>query len=304
MEKQGYDKKLSIAVILGGASLDPLIPPSVLAVLVGSLANVSIAKLLFSGFGPGFLLSASLIIYVLVSVKLNPKLAPISQISSSIREKLWSLCSMLPFGAIIFLILGLMMLGIATPTESAATGVVGALVLVASLRRLTFQVIKTSIWGTIRISAMVLLIIAGCKAFAQILAVSGATQGLVAMVVKFQLPNLILLIIMQVIALILGCFLDQVAIMLITIPVYLPVIETVGFDPLWFWCLYLINMTVGGITPPFGLVLYVLKGATPSTPLEEIFRAATPVVLMFLAGMALVIMFPEIAVWIPNWAIR
>jgi len=300
MERRGYDKRLSIGVILGGASLDPLIPPSVLAVLVGSLANISIAKILISGFGPGFLYSAIFIIYVLVAVRLNPKLGPIYKISSTPREKMLSLAKLLPFGLIIFLILGLMMLGIATPTESAATGVIGAIVLAICYRRLTFQTMKNALFGTIRVSAMILLIVAGSKAFSQILAISGATRGLVQTVVGFELSPFLLLAVMQAIPLFLGCFIDQMSIMMITIPIYLPVVQVAGFDPIWFWCLFLINMTVGGITPPFGLVLFVMKGTTPTTPLEEIYKGAIPFVLMVILGMILIVIFPEIAVWLPN----
>lgn len=300
MERRGYDKKLSLGVIMGGATLDPLIPPSIVAVMIAGLANVSTAKLLVSGFGPGFLLALLYVGYVLVAVKLNPGLAPPYGASTSIREKLWALCRLMPFGLIIFLIIGLMMLGIAAPTESAATGVIFAIILAAALRRLTFEAIKNSLWGTVRVSAMVLLIIAGSKAFSQILAISGSTRGMVEVVTQAQLSPLALLLLMQLIPLILGCFIDGISIMLITIPVYLPVLRTAGFDPLWFWCLFLMNITIGAITPPFGLILYVLKGAAPNASLQEIYRAAIPFAILAVVGLILVTIFPQIAVWIPN----
>jgi tripartite ATP-independent transporter DctM subunit len=300
MNKRGYDRRLSIGVILGGACLDPLIPPSVVAVLVASLANISIAKLLFAGFGPGFMYSAMFVIYVIIAVKLNPKLAPVYLVSSSLREKALSLVKLLPFGLIIFLILGLLMMGIASPTESAATGVAGALILAACLGKLTLKRLKDALLGTVRVSAMTLLIIAGSKAFSQILAMTGATHGLTDIVTKNDLSPLALLILMQLIPLFLGCFIDTISIMLITIPVFVPVVTVAGFDPIWFWCLFLINMVVGGITPPFGLYLFVMKATTKETPLEEVYRAAIPFVLIVLLGMIFVIIFPEIAVWIPN----
>lgn len=300
MERRGYDHKLSLGVIMGGALLDPLIPPSILAVMVASLANVSVAKLLISGFGPGFLYAAFFIIYVLVAVKINPKLAPIHLISSSLGEKIWSLVSLLPFGIIIFLVLGLMMLGIATPTESAATGVIGALILAACLRKLTFQTLMGAIWRTIEVSAMVLLIIAGAKAFSQILALSGASQGVARIISNAKLPIFVVFIILQIIPFILGCFIDCVSNMMITIPVFLPVVELLRFDPLWFWCVFLININLGNITPPFGMVLFTLQATTPKTPLEEIYRAAIPFLIIGLLGMLMVIIFPEIAVWLPN----
>jgi tripartite ATP-independent transporter DctM subunit len=300
MEKRGYDHKLSLGVVMGGALLDPLIPPSLLAVMVGSLANVSVAKILVSGLGPGFLLAIFFIIYVLVAVKINPKLAPVYLSSTSLGEKIWSLIRLLPFGLIIFLVLGLMMLGIATPTESAATGVIGALILALCLGKLTFQTLKGALWSTVKISGVILLIIAGSKGFSQILALSGATHGMVKFITNVELHPYMVFIMLQIIPLILGCFIDAVASMMILIPIFLPILDLVKFDPLWFWCLFLININLGGITPPFGMVLYTLKATTPKTPLEEIYRAAIPFIIINLLGMLAVIIFPEIAVWLPN----
>lgn len=300
MNKQGYDKKLSMGVIMGGACLDPLIPPSALAVLIGSLANISIAKILISGVGPGLVLAALLIIYVLIAVKINPKLAPTYTVKSSLREKMVALLLFLPFILVIFVVVGLMLIGVATPTESAAVGVIVAIVMAICYRKLTFQMVKESVEGTIKVSGMILLIVAGSKAFSQVLAISGATRGLVELVVGANLSPLGLLIVMQLIPLFLGCFIDQVAIMLITIPVYLPVIASVGFDPIWFWCLFLINMTVGAITPPFGYILFTLKACSKETTLEEVYRAAIPFVFIVLLCMVILVMFPQIALWLPN----
>jgi tripartite ATP-independent transporter DctM subunit len=304
MNKRGYDKKLSMGVIMGGACLDPLIPPSILAVLIGSLANVSIAKLLISGTGPGLVLAALLIIYVWIAVKINPKLAPVDTSSSSLREKIVSLLLFLPFILIIFLIMGLMLIGVATPTESAAVGVIASIVMAICYRKLTFQMLKDSLVGTVKVSGMILLIIAGSKAFSQVLAISGATRGLVELVVGFKLSPLALLALMQAIPLLLGCFIEQMAIMMITIPVYLPVIATSGFDPIWFWCLFLINMTVGAITPPFGNVLFILKATSPETTLQEVYRAAVPFIFIVLLCMLLLVIFPQIALWLPNLMVQ
>jgi len=300
MEQRGYDKKLAIGVILGGSCLDPLIPPSGIAVIIASLANVSIARLLISGFGPGFLYAAVFIIYALVLVWIKPELAPIYPHSSRLREKMLSLIQLLPFGLIIFLVIGLMMMGIATPNESAAIGTIAAMILAACLRKINFQMMKNSLVNTLKVSAMILLIIAGSKAFSQILAMSGATQSLVTITTGLKVSPLVILIIMQLIGLILGCFIDSISIMMITIPLYLPIITALRFDPIWFWCLYLVNMTVGNITPPFGLFLFVLKGTSPKTTLQEIYSAAIPFVLIVVSGMVLMIIFPVIIMGIPN----
>lgn len=300
MNKRGYDKKLSLGVIMGGACLDPLVPPSIFAVLIGGLANVSIAKLLISGVGPGLLLATLLAAYVLVSVKINPKLAPAYTTSSSLREKIVALMRFVPFVIIIFLVMGLVLLGVTTPTESAAVGVISAIVLAICYRRFTFNMLKGSVEGTIKASGMILLITAGSKAFSQVLAISGSSQSLVNFAVGLELPSLGLLIILQVIPLFLGCFIDQISIMMITIPVYMPLIAKLGFDPIWFWCLFLINMTVGAITPPFGGICFVLKATLPETSLQEVYRATYGPILLVLITMVLLVIFPQIALWLPN----
>lgn len=300
MEQRGYEKKLSMGVIMGSACLDPLIPPSLLAVLIGSLANVSIAKILISGIGPGLVLAALLIIYVLIAIKLNPKLAPVYLISSSLREKMVSLFLFLPFVIIIFLVMGLILIGVATPTESAGVGVIAAMIMAGCYRKLTFKMIKDSVWGTIKVNGMIFLIIAGSNAFSQILSISGATRGLAGLVVGLEMSPLVLLIVMQLIIFFLGCFIDQVSIMMITIPVYVPVVLAARFDPIWFWCLYLVNSTVGAITPPFGYILFTLKATAPQTPLHDVYRAAIPMVLVVVLCMVCIIIFPEIALWLPN----
>jgi tripartite ATP-independent transporter DctM subunit len=304
MNKQGYDKKLSMGVIMGGACLDPLIPPSILAVLIGSLANISIAKILISGTGPGILLACLLAGYVLVMVKINPTLAPTYTFKSTFREKMVAMVLFLPFILIIFLVMGLMLIGVVTPTESAAVGVVGAIVMAICYRKLTFQMVKDSCIGTVKVSGMVLLIVASSKAFSQVLAISDSTRGLVALVTDLKLPPLALLAVMQLIPLFLGCFMDQIAIMLITIPVYLPVVAHAGFDPIWFWCLFLINMTVGAITPPFGYILFILKATAKDITLEEVYRAAIPIVFIVILSMVLLVIFPQIALWLPNQMVK
>lgn len=300
MVRRGYDKKLSMGVILGGSTLDPLIPPSNFAVLIGMLANVSIAKLLISGIGPGLLYAALFVMYVLGMVWVRPGLAPAYPYSSSLREKMKSLIQMLPYGIIIFLVLGLMMMGFTTPTESAAIGVIAAIILVACLGRITLQMMRNSVLGAIRVSAMILLIMASSKAFSQILAGSGATRNMVSLVAGLEFSPLTIFILMQLVAFALGLFIDQISIMMITIPIYLPIIATVGFDPVWFWCLFMINMTIGGITPPFGLRLFTLQATAPETPLQQIYSASIPFVFIILVGMIFLVLFPQIVVWLPN----
>jgi tripartite ATP-independent transporter DctM subunit len=300
MVRRGYDKKLSLGVIMGGAVLDPLIPPSAAAVLVASLANISIAQLLISGLGPGLMYLGMFVVYILIRVWIQPALAPVYPSSSTTREKLMSIFKMIPFGFIIFLVLGLMMIGIATPTESAAVGAIAGLIFAAFLQKLTLRMLRDALLTTVNVTAMILFVIAGSKAFSQILAISGAMQGIVDTVAGLSISPFILLIVMQGIPFILGFFLDNISIMMMTIPFYVPLVEVAKFDPIWFWCLYLVNMTIGLISPPFGLVLFTLKAAVPSASLKDMYDASLPFVLMVLLGMIFMIMFPQVATVVPR----
>jgi tripartite ATP-independent transporter DctM subunit len=218
MLRRGYDKKLSLGVCLAGSTMDPLIPPSVLAVIVAGMANVSVAKLLISGIGPGLLLGSFSMIYIVGMMWLKPELAPAYSYTSTFREKMESLLRLLPFLIIIFLVLGLLLLGIATPAESAATGVMGAIVVSALLGNLTKEVMKKSLISTMVITGMILIILASSKAYSQMLAMSGGARGLVEAVSNLHWPPLAMLAILQGVPLILGCFIDQYSIMMISSP--------------------------------------------------------------------------------------
>lgn len=297
MLSRGYDKKLSLGVIMGGAALDPLIPPSAAAVIIASLANISVGKLLITGTGPGLLYAAMFIAYVLIIVKIKPELAPAYVTKSTFREKAFSLVQMMPFAAIIFLVLGIMMLGIATPTESAAVGAIAALIFAAVMKRLTLNMVRNALKTTVLVSAMMLFIIAGSKAFGQILAMSGATTNVVAIVNDMHLTPIVLFIVLQLIPMILGCFIDRISIFLLTIPLYAPLIEAAHIDPLWFWTLYLVNTVLGSIMPPLGIFLFTLTGAAKDTSLKEVYAASWPFVILIVIGMVLMIAFPGLATW-------
>jgi len=301
MTRRGYDKSMSVGTILCAGSLAAIIPPSILAVLIGSLANVSISRLLISGIIPGILLAVIFVTYVIVRVKLRPEMAPVYPVSDiPLSERIKALIRTLPFLLIILLVLGLILLGVATPTESAATGAIGAIIVVAFYRRLTVDAMKESIYATMRLTGMIFFIVAGSKAFSQFLALSGATHGLLEAIVNIEVHPMMMFAIMQFIPFVLGCFIDQISIVMIAVPIFIPVIKALHFDPIWFWLIFLINMTVGGITPPFGLVLFTLKGAAPQLSVIEVYKGAIPFVLLILFGMVLIAIFPSIALWLPS----
>ncbi|MEX2453862.1 MAG: TRAP transporter large permease [Rhodospirillaceae bacterium] len=304
MLDRGYDAKLSTGAILAGASLAPIIPPSVLVIIIGTLANVSIAGLLIAGILPGLMLALMFLIYTLGRVHLNPALAAEDPSQSTVRvsagDKLRAILRVLPFALIIFCVMGLILLGIATPSESAATGVLGALVTSAFYRKLNWSMFSEALGSAAFITSMILVIMASSTMFSQLLAFTGSTRELTQAIAGLDLSPIVMLFLMMLIPFILCMFIDQIALMLVVIPIYQPLLTTLGFDPIWFWLLMLLNVTVGGITPPFGYTIFAFKGATERITLQQVFGATWPFVCIFVLGMCVIAAFPPIATWLPR----
>ncbi len=300
-----YDAKMSTGAILAGASLAPIIPPSVLVIIIGTLANVSIAGMLIAGILPGLMRAIMFLIYTLGRVRLNPELAPedaaTSTVDVGLGEKLHAILRVLPFALIIFCVMGLILLGIATPSESAATGVIGSMITAAYYRKLNWKMISESLSSAAFIASMILVIMASSKMFSQLLAFTGSTRELTQVVAGLDLSAYVMLFIMMLIPFILCMFIDQIALMLVVIPIYQPLIKSLEFDPIWFWLLMLLNVTVGGMTPPFGYTIFAFKGATDRVTLQQIFSATWPFVAIFLLGMLVIAVFPPIATFLPGF---
>lgn len=304
MDERGYDKRLSISAVIGGASLAPIIPPSLLVIMVGSMVDVSIAKLLIAGILPGILLAFLMVVYTYIRILRDPTLEPpkeeVARPPVSSKELLSAFMQTLPFLIVIFSVMGLIMLGVATPNESAATGVLGALVASAIFKKLSFRMVYQSLLGTCSISAMILIIIACSMFFGQLLSFTGATTGLVTMASELGLPVLGTFFVLMFIPFVLCMFVDLFAVMLIAIPIYEPLLKVYGFDPIWFWMLFLINMTLGSMTPPFGYTIFALKGAAPEFSMEDVYGGAWPMVVLFVLGMAIMYVFPSIVTFLPS----
>lgn len=304
MEQRGYDRRLSISAILGGASLAPIIPPSLLVVMIGSMVDTSIAKLLIAGILPGIMLASMMVIYTYFRILRNPKLEPpreeIAKPRVSAKEFLVAFSRTLPFLVVIFSVMGLILLGVATPNESAATGVVGALIAAAIFRKLSFKMFYQAILGTASVSTMILVIIACSMFFGQLLSFTGASTGLVLLASELGLPTLGTFFVLMLIPFILCMFIDLFAVMLIAIPIYDPLLAVYNFDPIWFWTLFLINMTLGSLTPPFGYTIFALKGAAPELAMDDVYAGAWPMVGLFILGMAIMYVFPAIATFLPS----
>ncbi len=297
MLARGYDPKTAMGPTLAIGGVDILIPPSGLAVLLGSLGGISITGLLVGGIVPGIILAVLFIGYVMVRCWINPKLAPVSDDEGVKIARPWLnlILTVAPLILIFAVVVISMTEGWATPTESSAIGALGTIILAACYRSLTLQNLWKSFIGTLSISGSLLFIIVGATTFAQLLSFSGATAGLVALIEGAKLTPTVVMIGMLTILILLGFFIDQTSIMMITLPFYMPLLRSMGVDLVWFGILYLLCMQIGLLTPPFGLLLFVLKGvAPPHIAIGTIYRAAIPYVWLTIAMMVLIFMFPQI----------
>ncbi len=297
MLKRNYEPKTAMGPILAIGGVDILIPPSGLAVLLGSLAGISISGLLVGGIVPGLILSLLFIGYVILRCWIDPTLAPAYDDGGPKVARPWLnlAVTVLPLIGVFVIVVVSMTGGWATPTESSAIGAVATVLLALCYGSLTWKNLWKALLGTLSISGSLLFIIVGATTFAQLLSFSGATAGLVALIEGSQFSQTTILIGMLAVLLILGFFIDQTSIMMITLPFYMPVLRSMGVDLVWFGVLYLLCMQIGLLTPPFGLLLFVLKGvAPPGIAIETIYRAATPYVWLTLLMMALIFVIPGI----------
>lgn len=303
MMKRGYKKHMAMGPILGTGGLAVIIPPSGLAVLLGSLAHIDIGGLLIGGVIPGLILSALYIFLIWFRVWLDPDAAPAYDVPKVTRaEMLWAIVvNILPMSFVIFCVIGLIVLGVATPTEAAAFGALSVFILALLFRCLTWQALRKSLEGSLRVTAMTFFIILGSSTFSQIMAFSGASNGMVSWATGFDVSPLAMLLIMFAILLVLGMFMDQVSMMMLTLPVFMPLAKQLGFDMVWFGLIMLMAMEIGFTTPPFGLLLFVMLGVAPKgTTLQEVSMAAMPYIAMTMLVVALMIVFPQIVLWLPS----
>jgi len=303
MLSRGYNPVLATGPIMAIGAVDMLIPPSALTVLLGSLSGISISKLLIGGVVPGLMLSVAFVGYIIVRASANPALAPatvVEERSGWARYELLVLY-VLPLVSIFVVVIGAMSGGIATPTESAALGALATMALAAAYRSLSFDALLKALRGTVGISAMILFIILGATTFSQILSFSGSTEGIVSNILGGGLTPFAILAGMMLLLIFLGIFVDQVSMMLITLPVFMPIVQRLDIDLIWFGVLYLICMQLGLLLPPHGLLLMTMKGVAPKeVTMAHIFRAVVPYVAMSLVLLVIIIMVPAIATWLPN----
>jgi tripartite ATP-independent transporter DctM subunit len=305
MSRRGYQKPMSLGPIVATGVLATMIPPSAMAVFLGAIGQVSIGKLLIAIIMPGLLLAILFSTYIVIRCLLQPSIAPSYTVAQvSFAEKARSiLYYILPTGIVIFAALGSIFLGIATPSEAAALGAIACYILAALYKKLNWQVIKKSAMATIQITVMVLMIMTASVSFGRILAFSGAVAGLTEFTTSLALPPIVIIILTQIVVLILGCFMDPASIVMITAPIFMPIVSALGYNTVWYSVILLIDLQLGLITPPFGLDAYTMKAlAPPGVTLGDVFRSTTPFLCLGLLGVVLIIIFPSIALWLPSVA--
>ncbi|WP_245584175.1 TRAP transporter large permease [Saccharospirillum impatiens] len=300
MEKRGYKKPMSLGPILGSAGLAIMIPPSALAVVLGVVAELSIGRLLIAIIVPGLLMAVLYAGYILIRCTIEPDVAPTFDIPHTpMREKLTStVLNIFPVGIIVFAVVGFIFLGIATPTEAAASGAVATVLLAVIKRRLSISGFSESMFESSMISVMILLIVSGAIAFSQLLAFTGATYGMMDMVLSLSVSPKLIVLAMVLSIVVLGMFMGPLPIMLITLPIFVPVVIQFGFDPLWFAVLFLIAIETGSTSPPLGAGLFVMRAVAPKgTTMSDIYRAAVPFLICDFLAIGIVFVFPEIVTW-------
>jgi tripartite ATP-independent transporter DctM subunit len=303
MLARGYHPTMATGPIMAIGAVDMLIPPSALTVLLGSLSGISISKLLIGGVTPGLILSAIFVVYIAVRVKLSPHLAPAAPPADYRGWEKWRLFVqyVTPLVSIFALVVASMSAGWATPTESAAIGALFTMVLAAGYRSLSLKNLIQALRGTAAISGMILFIIVGATTFSQILSFSGASNGLVELIAGLGLGPLALIAAMMLLLIFLGLFVEQVSMMMITLPIYMPLVQKYGVDPVWFGVMFLICMQLGLLLPPHGLLLMTMKSVSPpEVRMSHIFQAVLPYIAMSLLMLALVFFVPAVAVWLPK----
>ena len=303
MQRRGYSPKMSMGPILGTGGLAMIIPPSALGVLLASIAEIDVGKLLVAGFLPGVVLAILYASMITLQLIRNPGSAPAYDVPyMTILVKLRMVCTnILPMGLIIFMVVGFIVLGIATPTEAGASGVLGVIILAVCFRSMSYKSMRTSLDATIKVSAMVFLILMNSTVFSQMLAFSGASKGLIEWVTSYELHRLMILLLMFFVLILLGMFMDATSMMLITVPIFFPLAHALGFDLIWYGLFVLITIEMAGTTPPFGLLLYVMLGVAPKgTTLIQVAKAAFPFLVCDAILILILVVFPDLALWLPS----
>ncbi|MBK5927555.1 TRAP transporter large permease [Rhodobaculum claviforme] len=300
MKERGYDERITLGSIAAGATIGILIPPSINMIIYGSMSNTSIGQLFVAGIIPGLMLSGMFMLYILIVAVIRPAIAGTPIPIAPLSVKLRNLLDILPPMAIFGLVMGSIYLGWATPSESAALGVMGALMVTMAKRRFSIALLHGALLATVKLTAMILLIIIAAKYLNFIIGILGIPQVLARTITEYGVSQLQLILILVLFYLVLGCFLETLSMMIATIPIVVPVIVSYGIDPVWFGVFLVVMMEVALITPPLGMNLYIVQGVRTSGSIVDVMIGALPFAAIMLGMVALLILFPGIALWLPE----
>lgn len=302
MRRRGYHVSMSAGPIMAAGTLAMLIPPSSVAVLLGGIGNISIGGLLIGGIIPGIVMAAAFAVYIITACAVRPSLAPAYEVNRMPwRERLAGLAvHVVPLLLIIGVVVGLIFAGWATPTESAALGALAAFVLVALYGKISKRMLLDTTKGTLRITGMIMFIFACAAGFSQLLAFTGATRELIALLGNLDVGQTGIILIMLGLVFVMGGFLEQTSIMMITLPLFMPVVTEFSINPVWFGIMMLIVLDLGNLTPPFGFNLFIMKGVAPDIAMGAIYRSAVPFIIIELGIVVLLLIWPSLVLWLPS----
>lgn len=299
MKKYGYKDSLSTGVIAAGGSLGILIPPSVIFIIYGIMTEQSIGKLFMAGILPGIMLTGLFILSIIIWVTLNPELAPKGP-TSDLKEKIQSLYGLIETILLFIMVMGGLFFGMFTPTEAGAVGAFGTIVISLIRRQIHFSGIIQSLLETTRISCMILVIVAGATVFGHFLAITRIPFDIANWVAGLNLPSFAIMGLIILVYLAGGCFIDALALIMLTVPIFYPVISSLGYDPIWFGVIIVLVTQIGVITPPVGINVYVVKSVARDVPLQTIFQGIVPLLIALLVATVILIPFPQIATFLPG----
>lgn len=298
-----YDKQLAVGCVSAGGTLGILIPPSIIMIIYASLTGESVGRLFMGGVFPGILLASIFIAYIGIRSLIQPNLAPsIPKVErGTLIDKLVSSKALILPVCLILLVLGVIYTGIATPTEASGIGAAGAVICTIINRRFSWRNMIDASKRTLSLTAMIMWIVFGAKVFSHAYIAIGAPELVHGIIAGLEVNRWVIIVIMQFILIILGMFIDPMGIMMITTPVFLPIVQELGFNLVWFGILFTINMEIGYITPPFGFNLFYMRGIVPKeVSMGDIYRSIWPFVILAALGIAIVMLYPQLALWLPN----
>ena len=301
MERYKYDRRLIYGTMTSGGSLDILIPPSVIMIVYGSFTEQSIGKLYLAGFIPGFILAFFFIVVIWAWAQMDPKAAPLQAWVMSWRERVRVLMRVWTFALLMVLCLGTIFLGIATPTEAAALGAVGSLVMAIVRRKITWQDFKRSLLGTAEVTCMVMFLILGGLILSNYLLQQDIPARVMNFTFSLGLPHWAVLALIYFVYFIMGCLIDGLSMMIITLPLVIPIIKAMGFDLIWFGVIMVVLVELSQLTPPVGMNLYIIRNVSGGK-IEDVIMGSLPFTLAIIAALILFTLFPSLSLWLPRWA--